>query len=151
MKKLLIVVLSILWAIASRGQEGNVEPLVVDDIQIDVKDVRISTKGDTAIVDLFLISYIKSGREFKLNTFASGIVDSKGILYLYSSIQMGRVKVNVSDRQNYIHYFMDKDVPVSLQIKTSSWKKQWGKPKQAKLSFEDSTEEGKFLEVIVDL
>jgi len=151
MKKLLLVVLSAVWGFVCYGQKGNAEPLGVDDIQIDVKEVKLSATGDTAIVDLFLISYKRGGREFKLNTFASGIIDSQGKPYLYSSVQMGRVKITLSDRKNYMHYFMEEDVPVSLQIKTASWKKQWGKPQQVKLTFEDSTEEGKFLEVTVNL
>lgn len=136
--------------LVSLGQE-NVPSLVVDDIQIDVRDVALSSKSDSVVVDLFLISYKKSPREFKLNTFASGVVNSDGRPYLYAAIQMGRVKVDVSDRQNYLNYLMEPDEPVLLRIKTGAWQKQWGKPKQIKLAFEDSEEEGKFLEVIVDL
>lgn len=125
------------------------EPFVVDDIQIDIREV--SVKGDSAVVDLFLISYKKNAREFKLNTFASGLVDSQGTPYLYKSMKMGRISVDVSHRQNYIHYLLEQDVPVSLRVVTPNWKKQWGKPRQVKLSFEDSEEEGKFLEVILDI
>ena len=125
------------------------EPLVVDDIQIDVKNVTV--RGDSTEVELFLISYKKNPREFKLNTFASGVADSQGTPYLYKSMKMGRVLAKVEQRQNYIHYLLEQDVPVSLRVVTPNWKKQWGKPKQFKLSFEDSQEEGKFLEVIIDL
>lgn len=131
------------------GQEQ--EPVLVDDIQVDVKNVSLSAKGDSATVEIFLISYKKGTREFKLNSFASGIVDSKGQPYLYDSIQMGKVLVRLSDRQNYIHYLLEEDQPVKLVVKTGGWKKQWGKPQQFKLAFEDSEEEGKFLEMIVDL
>jgi len=133
----------------SLAQEAS--PLVIDDIQVDVKDVMISTKGDSVTVDLFLISYKKDPREFRLNTFASGVVDSKGIPYLYASMQMGRVKIDVSDRQNYLNYLLEPDEPVMLRLKTGAWKKQWGKPQQVKLTFEDSVEEGKFLEATIDL
>ncbi|NGM60843.1 hypothetical protein G5B30_02815 [Sphingobacterium sp. SGG-5] len=137
------------WCIVSFGQETS--PLVVDDIQVDVKDVKVSVKGDSVTVDLFLISYQKHPREFRLNTFASGVVDSKGSPYLYASMQMGQVKIDVSDRQNYLNYLLEPDEPTLFQLKTGAWKKQWGKPKQVKLTFEDSTEEGKFLEVSIDL
>lgn len=147
----------LLWAIllgitfSSFGQEIEKPLVIIDDIQIDVKQVALSAKGDTATVELFLISYQKHPREFKLNTFASGLVDSEGNPYLYTSVQMGNVRVRVDDRQNYLHYFMEQDVPVLLKIKTGGWSKRWGPPRQVKLAFEDSTEEGKFLEVIVNL
>jgi len=141
-------VLWIGWCLVSFGQET---PLVVDDIQVDVKDVKVSAKGDSVTIDLFLISYQKHPREFRLNTFASGAVDSKGSPYLYASMQMGQVKIDVSDRQNYLNYLLEPDEPVLLRLITGAWKKQWGKPRQVKLTFEDRVEEGKFLEVIVDL
>lgn len=134
----------------SFGQEEQ-PVLVIDDIQIDVKDITLSPKGDTATVELFLISYQKNPREFKLNTFASGVADSEGKPYLYSAVQMGKVIVRLEDRQNYLNYLLEQDVPVLLKIKTAAWTKRWGKPQQVKLTFEDSTEEGKFLEVMVNL
>lgn len=133
------------------GQELEKEPVLIDDIQVDVKEVSLSAAGDTAMVELFLISYTKGGREFKFNSFASGIVDSQGNPYLYDSMQMGKVLVKSSERQNYIHYLLDEDEPVKLLVKTGGWKKQWGVPRQFKLVFEDSGEPGKFLEVIIDL
>lgn len=136
---------------SSFGQEDTKPLLVVDDIQIDVKNVSLSPKGDTATVELFLISYQKNPRELKINTFASGIVDSQGTPYLYATMQMGKVMLRVEDRQNYLHYLLEQDVPVLLQIKTASWGKQWGKPQALKLVFEESAEEGKFLEVEVSL
>lgn len=135
----------------SFGQESEKEPVIIDDIQVDVKQSTLSAKGDTATVELFLISFKRGTREFKLNTFASGIVDSKGQPYLYASMQMGKVLVNLADRQNYIHYLLEEDQPVKLTVKTGGWKRQWGKPQQFKLAIEDSEEEGKFLEVVIDL
>src|SRR5690606_6922620 len=99
------IVFLVLWMgsyLVSLAQEAS--PLVVDDIQVDVKDVKVSVKGDSVTVDLFLISYKKDPREFRLNTFASGVVDSKGTPYLYAHMQLGRVKIDVSDRQNYLNY-----------------------------------------------
>ncbi|WP_164109693.1 MULTISPECIES: hypothetical protein [Sphingobacterium] len=152
MKKLgLLIVLSFYLGTLVLGQEPTSESLEVDDIQIDVKSVALSKNADTATVELFLISYKKGTREFKLNSFASGIVDSGGKTYLYNSMQIGKVLVQVTDRQNYIHYLLEEDEPVRLIVKTIGWKKQWGKPQQFKLAFEDSEEEGKFLEVIIDL
>lgn len=147
------IALLMVWCgicLQSRGQIATEpDPFVIDDIQVDVKEVI--AKGDSAVVELFLISYKKNPREFKLNTFASGIADSQGTPYLYKTMQMGRILATVEQRQNYLHYLLEQDVPVSLRVVTSNWKKQWGKPKQFKLSFEDSEEEGKFLEVILEL
>jgi len=150
MMRVFILLLCLGWGTVSYGQEDSTS-LEIDDIQIDVKAVGLSAKGDTAMVDLFLMSYTKNPREFKLNTFASGVVDSQGKPYLYSMMQMGRVKVDVADRQNYLNYLLEQYEPVLLRIKTGAWQKRWGRPQQVKLSFEDSTEEGKFLEVVVDL
>lgn len=147
----LLIAFSLCLVTLVLGQEPARESLEIDDIQIDVKRVTLSKNVDTATVELFLISYQKGTREFKLNTFASGIVDSGGKTYLYDSMQMGKVLVKLTDRQNYIHYLLEEDEPVKLVVKTVGWKKQWGKPQQFKLAFEDSEEEGKFLEVIVDL
>ncbi len=135
----------------SFGQSVDEGPVLVDDIQIDVKGVSLSAKGDTATVELYLISYERGTREFRLNSFASGIVDSKGQVYLYDLIQMGKVRLLAKDRQNYLNYLLEEDAPVKLTIQTSGWKKQWGLPQQCKLVFEDSTEQGKFLEIIIDL
>jgi hypothetical protein len=151
MKRYFLIFIGLLFASLSFGQDEEKPLVVVDDIQIDVKDVSLSPKGDTAIVELFLISYQKNPREFKLNTFASGVVDSQGKPYLYASIQMGKVRLNLEDKQNYLHYLLEQDLPVLLRIKTAAWTQRWGKPKQLNLTFEDSTEEGKFLEVGVDL
>ncbi|TDQ75947.1 hypothetical protein [Sphingobacterium yanglingense] len=135
----------------SFGQSSDEGPVLVDDIQVDVKEVFLSAKGDTATVELYLISYERGTREFKLNSFASGIVDSKGQVYLYDVMQMGKVRLQAKDRQNYLHYLLEEDTPVKLVIQTTGWKKQWGIPQQCKLVFEDSSEQGKFLEIIIDL
>ena len=149
MKRLLTVLL-FFCAISVKAQTvSEPDPFVVDDIQIDIKEVV--ARGDSAVVELFLISYKKNPREFKLNTFASGVADSQGTPYLYKSMKMGRIWVPVEQRQNYIHYLLEQDVPISLRVVTPNWKKQWGKPKQFKLSFEDSEEEGKFLEILIEL
>ncbi len=135
----------------SFGQSSDEGPVLVDDIQVDVKEVFLSAKGDTVTVELYLISYERGNREFKLNSFASGIVDSKGQVYLYDVMQMGKVRLQAKDRQNYLHYLLEEDTPVKLVIQTTGWKKQWGIPQQCKLVFEDSSEQGKFLEIIIDL
>ena len=148
---ILIAFVFSLVAFDSFGQSSEEGPVLVDDLQVDVKEVFLSAKGDTATVELYLISYERGTREFKLNSFASGIVDSKGQVYLYDVMQMGKVRLQAKDRQNYLHYLLEEDTPVKLVIQTTGWKKQWGIPQQCKLVFEDSSEQGKFLEIIIDL
>lgn len=117
---------------------------VLDDLQTDVKTVKVDAKKDSLSIELFLISYQMNPREFKLNTFATQVVDEKGASHLYSSMKMGRVTVNIADRQNYLHYLLEENVPVPLTIKIGAWKKG-SVPKTVKLVFEDSAEEGKFI------
>lgn len=148
-----ILWLTILWvgmcsaALGQDKEQHTPHLMVADDIQIDLKDIYLNAKGDTATVELFLISLQKNPREFKMNSFASGVIDSKGTPYLYSTMEMGKVRLDIADRQNYLHYLMEQDLPVLLRIKTAGWSKQWGKPQHTKLTFEDSSEEGKFLQI----
>lgn len=146
---LLITFLIAFCSIAFAQEEAiSVE---VDDIQIDVKNVYLSNKGDTATVEFFLISLAKNPRELKLNTFASGVIDTSGKPALYATMQMGKVNIKIADRQNYLHYLLERDEPVLLKIVTPNWKKQWGKPQSAKLTIEDSEEQGKFFEIEIKL
>ncbi|MBD1429858.1 MULTISPECIES: hypothetical protein [Sphingobacterium] len=123
----------------------------INEIEVWTKNVQLSTKGDTATVELYLQSYLKNPREFKLNTFSTGLVNGSEKPLWYHSMQMGKVRVHIDDRQNYLHYLLTRNEPVVLTIKTGGWKKQWGKPKQLKLAIEDFEEQGKILEYTIDL
>lgn len=125
------------------------EPLVVDEIQIDVKSVQIDAKLKTASVELFLTSYSRNERELKLNTYATQLVDAKGTKYLFGTIGLGKIYVKLEDKQNYINYLMKMDEPVLLTITAANWIK--GKPKELILVFEDSEEEGHYIETAVQL
>lgn len=133
------------------AQEIDSSAVIVDDIQIDVRGVDLNTKGDTATVKLYLISYQRDPREFKLNTFATQVFDAKGQSYLYDSIKMGRVLMLLTDKKNYLNYLLEEEVPIPLQIKISNWGTTSGIPQRIKLVFEDSQEEGKFLETDIKL
>jgi hypothetical protein len=151
MKKVLCGLSFILFTHLAFAQEIDTTAILVDEIQVDIKHVGLSAKGDTATVDLFLISYQRNPREFKLNTYATQVGDSKGNYHLYDSMKMGKVLVLLAHRQNYLHYFMEEDVPVPFQVKVANWTKVRGKPTHLKLVFEDSKEEGKYVEKIVEL
>ncbi|HLT86387.1 MAG TPA: hypothetical protein VKZ57_02285 [Sphingobacterium sp.] len=131
------------------AQEQEPVKNIKDDIQVDVKSVTTNAEGDTLSIELFLISYQMDPREFKLNTFATQIVDSEGNSHLFTTMKMGRVLVQLADRQNYLHYLLEEDVPVPLIIQVGDWKGK--KASKVLLVFEDSKEEGKFITQEVDL
>lgn len=119
---------------------------VVDDIQFDLKGYHIDESKQELTIDLFAISYSQSPREFKMNTFSTQIFDQQRQSHFFSSIQMGNVRVRFEDKQNYLHYLLDEDKPVDIQVVVKDWKKT-DQPESLKLVFESSEEEGKFLEV----
>lgn len=146
--KLILPVLFVFFSTHIKAQQ-EVNPNIVDEIQIDLQSVKLEQKKDTLSVDLFLISYQKDMREFKLNTYATQVIDSEGQKHLYSEMKMGRVLVQLADKQNYLHYLLEEDMPVPFSLKVANWGDK--KASQIVLVFEDSTEEGKFIEVTVDL
>lgn len=145
----LITALGINFSYAQEEQKRNSTD--VNEIEVWTKSVQLSAKGDTATVELYLQSYLKNPREFKLNTFSSGLLSGSEKPLWYHTMQMGKVRLHIADRQNYLHYLLTREEPVVLTIKTGGWKKQWGKPKQLKLAIEDFEEQGKILEYTIDL
>lgn len=145
----LLLPLAILFSSSIFAQEPEPEKNIKDDIQVDVKSVRTIAGGDTLSIELFMISYQTNPREFKLNTYATQVVDEEGQKHLFSTIKMGRVQVRLADRQNYLHYLLEENVPVPLVIQIGGWQEK--KPRKALLVFEDSTEEGLFITQEVDL
>jgi hypothetical protein len=143
-----IVPLVLLLGLSVRAQENEGKNML-DNMQIDIKNVSMNGKKDTLTIDLFLISYQLDQREFKLNTYATQVVDTKGQQHLYASMKMGRVTINIADRQNYLHYLFEENVPVPLTIQYAAWAGK--KPKKLLLVFEDSAEIGKFITQEVDL
>lgn len=128
-----------------KGQEAY----VIDDIQIDVKSMRLDQKKDTLTIDFFLISYQKGVREFKLNTYATQVLDYEGVGHMYANMKMGRVLVRLADRQNYLHYLLEEDVPVPFRLRVANWGDK--DPSKVVFVFEDSAEEGKFIDATVNL
>ncbi|GAA4184483.1 hypothetical protein KUH03_20550 [Sphingobacterium sp. E70] len=120
--------------------------LVVDDIQFDLKEFHVDKATNELVINLFAISYSKDPREFKMNTFSTQILDQKKQPRFFSSIQMGNVQIRFEDKQNYLHYLLEEDKPVDIQVIVKDWKKT-DKPSSIKLVFESSEEEGKFLDV----
>ena len=124
--------------------------LVVDDIQFDVKEFHVDEPKNELVINLFAISYSTDPREYKMNTFSTQVLDQKKQSHFFSTIQMGNVLVKFADKQNYLHYLLEEDKPVDIQVVVKDWK-QADKPAMIKLVFESSTEEGEFLEVSIPL
>jgi len=122
---------------------------VVDDVQFDLKSITAS--GDTLVVDLFAISYDKNPREFRLNVFASAIIDSEEQSHMLTSVQMDRVIVQLADRQNYLNYLLHQDKPVSIKLKLSPLTEELKNAKLVKIVFNGLDDEGQFLEAFIDL
>lgn len=155
MKRLLFLYI-VLFVFSQRsfGQENEINTsssVDVDEIEVIVKSSKLSAKGDTSIVILSLQSYLKNPRELKLNTFASGVLGPDGKPMFYDSMTMGKVNVFLASHQNYLHYLLTRDDVVPFVIKTPKWQKHWGVPKIFRLTLEEHTEEGKFIQVDIPL
>lgn len=147
----LVLVISIGVSCSFAQEKQERKSTDINEIEVWTKSVQVSAKGDTATVELYLQSYIKNPREFKLNTFSTGLLSGSEKPLWYHTMQLGKVRVHLDDRQNYLRYLLTRNEPVVLTIKTGGWKKQWGNPKQIKLAIEDFEEEGKILEYTIDL
>lgn len=145
---LLLLLVCSLCTVQLQGQEIK-EAYVIDDLQIDVKAISLDQKKDTITIDFFLISYHKGVREFKLNTYATQIIDNDGAKHMCANMRMGRVLVSLADRQNYLHYLLEENLPVPFRLQVSNWGDK--EPSKVVFVFEDSNEEGKFIEAILDL
>ena len=122
---------------------------VVDDIQFDLKSVTAS--GDTLIVDLFAISYDKNPREFRLNVFATALIDAQEESHMLTSVQIDRVIVQLSDRENYLNYLLHQDKPVNIKLKLTPMTEEIKNAKMVKIVFNALEEEGQFLDAFIDL
>jgi len=123
----------------------------VDDIQIDLKQAQYHKESSTLQIDLFLTSLVRAPRELKLNCYATQVLDRKGGKHLFSSIQMGRVLVDIAQRQNYLNYLLEDEVPVLMSVKINDWDAKLGLPEKLLIVFEDSSEEGRYIETAVTI
>lgn len=142
--------LSILYLFGNLAlaQNDNAE-LVVDEIQFDLKSVLV--ENDTLKIDLFAISYEKNPRDFRLNVFGIQIFDSQDSAHMVTTVQMDRVLVPLTKRQNYLNYLLKQDIPVPIQIRLSPVTEELKSVKMVRLIFESLEEEGKFIPVDIPL
>ncbi|MFZ4262843.1 hypothetical protein ACFRAE_12420 [Sphingobacterium sp. HJSM2_6] len=137
------------FALAQSESERERIPLVVDEIQFDLKAVSLAK--DTLKIDLFAISYEKNPRDFRLNVFGIQIIDSQDSAHMVTSVQMDRVLVPLSKRQNYLNYLLKQDVPVPIYLRISPLTEELKNVKLVRLIFESLEEDGKFIPVEIPL
>lgn len=152
MKKLVFLILCS-WSFSQLafGQNDSISTVDIDEIEVILKDVRLSAKGDSVTVEFVLHSYLKEPRELKINTFSTGVISPEGKTMFYDMMSIGKVRIALANRQNYFHYLLARDEPVLFTIKTPAWQKRWGQPKIFRITLEDHDEEGKFLQVDIPL
>lgn len=130
--------------------QSDTTKLVIDDIQIDLKDLVWDQEKHSVTISLFLISYQKNPRDFRLNTFACQLYGLDQRPHLFDTMQMGKVRITAESRQNYLHYLMPHNTPIELSIAYSNWPPNIP-IEYLNLVFEDSTEDGKFIELYIPL
>lgn len=152
--KILSFAFSLLFMLQdSYGQSDTIakQVLVVDDIQIDVKQVLFDSITNITTVELFLTSYTKNERELKLNTYATQLIDAKGEKNYFATISLDQILIKIEDKQNYLNYLMLMDEPVLLKVSVANWTKDKGRVQTLLLAFEDSQEEGHYIETAIQL
>lgn len=126
------------------SQDSSV--IVVDDIRFETAQILIDSATRTATVELSLTSLKEHPRELKINVYGTQLVDNERNAYYFSTITLGRVLMRFEDRQNYLHYLLQPDTPAKLIITAENISKNAAAIQVVKVVFEDSKEEGRFLD-----
>lgn len=147
---LLIVSLMLACATAMAQPAASADTLIVDDIAITAADFQLDRETGTATAKLTLLSQKDIPREFKLNVYGTQVTADNRQSYFFQTITLGRVTVRFEDKQNYLHYLLQPDTPVALTIVASHVAPGAEAIELVKLVFEDSKEEGRFIEAFVD-
>ena len=147
---LLIVSFIVLGAASASGQQADTtDTILIDDIRITATDFQLNGETGTATAKLTLLSQLDIPREFKLNVYGTQVFGDDRQAYFFQSITLGRVTVRFEDKQNYLHYLLQPDTPVALTVVASNIRTGTDAIPLVKLVFEDSQEEGRFIEVFV--
>lgn len=149
---LLILVLAFFGSVAAGNETGvtftsDSSVVTVDDIRFEVEQFHIDSATNTATVELQLSSLKENPRELKINSYGTQLVDNNREAYYFSTITLGRVLVRFEDKQNYMHYLLQPATPVKLTIIAENIASTADSIQVVKIVFEDSTEEGRFLDV----
>lgn len=153
MKKLVIIgmlMLSVWGASAQNSVDGAASPdsnvVVLDDIRFEAEQFVIDSTARAATVTLTLTSLKDKPRELNINVYGTQLVDNNQQAYYFSTITLGRVRVRFEDKQNYLHYLLQPDIPAKMTITTRAVSDLAETIQVVKIVFEDSAENGRFLE-----
>lgn len=147
-QKLLLVmlILSSATAVFARGTAArDSSVLVIDDIRFEAERFVVDSATNVATVELSLVNLKKTPRELKVNVYGTQLVDDRRDAYYFSTIGLGRVLMRFTDKQNYLHYLLQPDSPAKLVITAESIS-PGAAIQVVKIVFEDSAEEGRFLD-----
>ncbi|MGV3761538.1 hypothetical protein [Parapedobacter sp.] len=120
--------------------------LVMDGIRFEATAYTIDTATNTATATLTLTNLSERSRELKVNVYGTQLVDDQRNAYYFSTLTMGRVLMRFEDRRNYLHYLLQPDTPVVLTITAQGISAKATAIQVVKVVFEDSEDEGRFLE-----
>ncbi len=120
--------------------------VVIDDIRFAIERLDIDSATGVATVELLLTSLKENPRELKINVYGTQLVDNDRNAYYFSTITLGRVLIRFEDKQNYLHYLLQPDTGAKLTITAEGIASAVDFIQVVKIVFEDSTEEGRFLD-----
>lgn len=153
MKKLGIIVLLVFPVLMGTAQSGrssgiNIDStgVVVDNMQFKAEQFVIDSATHTATVTLSIVSLKDKPRELKINVYGTQLVDNERNAYYFSTIGLGRVLMRFEDKQNYLHYLLQPNLPAKLTVTADAISAKATAIQVVKIVFEDSTEEGRFSE-----
>jgi hypothetical protein len=140
------------FSLHAHAQEGKSSPLVSrksDQMQIDWTRVQVDRSTQTVQVYFRLTNLLAEDRELKINVFASQLVDKQGVGHLFTTLQLGRVTVQLKDRQNYMHYLLPSETPIEGVMRIEGFQGNLDQIQAWKLVFEDRLEPGRFIEILL--
>lgn len=126
------------------GQDSST--VIVDDTKFETLRFTIDSTTRTATVELRLTNLKETPRELKINVYGTQLVDNERNAYYFSTITFGRVVMQFGDKQNYLHYLLQPDTPVTMTITADKISAEATAIELVKITFEDSTETGRFLD-----
>lgn len=126
------------------SQDSSV--VMIDGVRFETVQLIIDSTARTATVELSLTSLKERPRELKINVYGIQLVDNERNAYYFSTATLGRVLMRFEDRQNYLHYLLQPDTPAKLTITAENISKDAVGIQLVKVVFEDSEEEGRFLD-----
>jgi len=120
--------------------------MTMDNIRFEATAYTIDSATRTATITMTLTCLSERSRELKINVYGTQLVDDERNAYYFSTLTMGRVLMRFEDRQNYLHYLLQPDTPVQLTITAHGISPEATAIQIVKVVFEDSKDEGRFLE-----